>query len=112
MWVWTEIAIGTPPQPQRASSSTKTRPGGQVAAGAAPALGVVEPEEPELAAAAEDVVGEEAGVLPLVDVGPQLLVDVPADRVAQLVVLLGVDRVAAHGPILARLALVAAQEAP
>ena len=69
------------------------QPGGQVAAGAAPALGVVEAEEPELAAAPEHVVGEVTGVLPLVDVGPQLLVDVPADRLAQLVVLLGEDRV-------------------
>ena len=40
---------------------------GEVAAGAAPALVVVEAEEPELAAAAEHVVGEVAGVLPLVD---------------------------------------------
>ena len=97
MWVCTEIAIGSPPQPQRASSSTKTRPDGEVAAGPAPALGVVQPEEPELAAAAEHVVGEVSGFLPLVDVGPQLLVDEAAHRLAQLVVLGGEDRVGGHG---------------
>ena len=72
--------------------------GGEVAARAAPALGEVEAEEAELAAAAEDVVREETGVLPLVDVRSKLLVDEATDGVAQLVVLLGVDRVAAQGP--------------
>ena len=71
---------------------------GEVATGAAPALVVVEAEEAELAAPAEDVVGEEPGVLPLVDVGAELLVDEAADRIAQLVVLGGEDGIAI-GPL-------------
>ena len=97
MWVCTEIAIGIAAAAAAGELLDEDETGGQVAAGPAPALGVVEAEEPELAAAPEDVVGEEPGVLPLVDVGPQLLVDVAADRLAQLVVLGGEDRVGGHG---------------
>ena len=46
--------------------------GREVAAAPAPALGVVEPEEPELAGPTEDVVGERARVFPLVDVRREL----------------------------------------
>ena len=43
---------------------------------------VLQAEEAELAAAAEDVVGEVTGVLPLDDVRAELVVDEPPDRSA------------------------------
>ena len=68
--------------------------GREVAVAAAEARGVVEAEEAELAAAAEQRVGEAAGPLPLVDVGAHLGVDEAAHRRPQLLVLGGEDGVA------------------
>ena len=82
MWVWTAIAIGIEPAPQRPSSSMKSEAGGEVAVGTAPRGGVVEPEKPELAAPAEDGVGEVARRLPLVDVRPELGVHESPHRIA------------------------------
>ncbi len=70
--------------------------GREIAAGPAPLLRVVQAEEPELTTAAEHVVGEVAGLLPLVDVGAELLVHVAPNGFAQLVVLRGEDRVGGH----------------
>ena len=67
--------------------------GGEVTARATPLLGVVQAEEPELARASEHVVGEEALVLPLVDVRAQLGVDEAAHGEAELVVVGREDRV-------------------
>ncbi len=76
--------------------------GGKVAAGSAPTLGVVQPEEAQLAATPEDPVGEVARRFPLVDRRRQLLVDEPSDGCAQLVVLGREDRARnVHTPILA-----------
>ena len=68
--------------------------GGQVAVAPAEARRVVEAEEAELSATAEQRVGEVAGPLPLVDVRAHLGVDEAAHRGPQLLVLGGEDRVA------------------
>jgi len=60
-----------------------------VAALASELLGVLEPEEAELGGAAVELAGELARLLPLVDVGGDLVADPARDRVAQLLVLLG-----------------------
>ena len=70
--------------------------GREVAAGAAPLLGVVEAEEAELAGAAEDGVREPLGVFPGLDVGSDLGVDEAPDRLAELIVLRSEDGVLAH----------------
>src|SRR2546426_1106263 len=72
----------------------------EVAAGAAPALGVVQPEEAELAASPEHPIGEVARRFPLVDGRRQLLLDEPSHGGAQLVVLGREDRAGdVHTPI-------------
>ena len=65
-----------------------------VAALAAVRLGLVEAEEAQLAHALEHPVGER-GLLPLLGVGLQLLDHEAADRLAQLLVLVGEDEVLA-----------------
>src|SRR5258707_10625315 len=65
-----------------------------VAALAAVLLGLVEPEEAELAHPLEHPVGER-GLLPLLGVGLELLDREAADRVAKLLVLVGEDEVLA-----------------
>ena len=67
-----------------------------VAALAAVRLGLVEPEEPELAHPLEHPVRERR-LLPLLGVGLELLDHEPADRLAQLLVLVGEDEVLAAG---------------
>ena len=67
-----------------------------VAALAAVLLGLVEAEEAELAHPLEHPVGER-GLLPLLGVGLELLDHEPADRLAQLLVLVGEDEVLALG---------------
>ena len=67
-----------------------------VAALAAVLLGLVEPEEAELAHPLEHPVGERR-LLPLLGVGLELLDHEPADRVAQLLVVVGEDEVLALG---------------
>ena len=67
-----------------------------VAALAAVLLGLVEPEEAELAHPLEDPV-REGRLLPLLGVGLELLDHEAADRVAQLLVLVGEDEVLALG---------------
>jgi hypothetical protein len=75
---------------------------GEIPAGAAPALGVVQPEEAELAATPEHPIGEVARLFPLVDRRRQLLVDEPSHGGAQLLVLGREDRAGdVHTPILA-----------
>src|SRR6185295_9178234 len=74
--------------------------GGEVAVRAAPRGRVVQAEEPELPAAAEDGIREEADRLPFVDVGPHLGVHVPAHARAELLVLVAEDRMTAHRRIL------------
>jgi hypothetical protein len=59
------------------------------AALAAVFLGELEAEEPELAAAGEQLAGKLARVLPLVDVGGNLVADETPHRLPQLLVLLG-----------------------
>ena len=99
MSVCTEIAIAIAAAPQRASSSTNTRPGREIAVAAAEARGIVQAEEAELAAPPEQRVGEVSGSLPFVHVGTHLGVDEPPHRRSQLVVLGAEDRVrAAHRP--------------
>jgi hypothetical protein len=53
---------------------------------------VLEAEEAELAAAVVELAGELARLLPLVDVGSDLVGDEPASRLAQLLVLLAEGR--------------------
>ena len=67
-----------------------------VAALAAVLLGLVEPEEAELAHPLEHPVRERR-LLPLLGVGLELLDHEPADRLAQLLVLVGEDEVLALG---------------
>jgi hypothetical protein len=64
-----------------------------VVAALAAVLGLVlEAEEAELAAAVVELAGELARLLPLVDVGSDLVGDEPASRLAQLLVLLAEGR--------------------
>jgi hypothetical protein len=67
-----------------------------VAALAAVLLGLVEPEEPELAHAPEDGVGKRR-LLPLLRVRRELLDREAADRLAQRLMLVGEDEVLAPG---------------
>jgi hypothetical protein len=53
---------------------------------------VLEAEEAELAAAVVELAGELACLLPLLDVGSDLVADEPADGLAELLVLLGEGR--------------------
>ena len=69
-----------------------------VAALAAVRLGLVEPEEAELAHPLEHPVGE-GRLLPLLGVGLELLDHEAADRLAQLLVLVGEDEVLALGGV-------------
>ena len=69
-------------------------PGREVAVAAAEAFGIVEAEEPELAATAEQRVGEPAGPFPFVHVGADFGVDESAHRGPELFVLGGEDGVA------------------
>jgi len=71
-------------------------PGGEVAARAAPPLGVVQPEEPQVAESVEQRIREVTGRLPLVHERGDLGFHESADAGAQGVVLRGGDR-AGHG---------------
>jgi hypothetical protein len=59
---------------------------------AAVLLGVLEPEEPELGHAREDLVGKPASVLPLHRVRGELVLHEAPDRLAELLVLVGEGR--------------------
>ena len=89
----TEIAIGIAPAPHRASSSTKTMPGREVAVAATPTRRIVEAEEPELAAAPKECIGKASRRLPLLDVRAHLGVDEAPHRGPQFLVLGREDRV-------------------
>ena len=93
MSVCTEIAIGIARRAAPGELLDEHEPGREVAVAAAEPRGVVEAEEAELAATAEQRVGEAAGPLPLVDVRADLGVDEAAHRRPQLLVLGGEDRV-------------------
>ena len=97
MSVCTEIAIAMPGRtgPRQLLDEDDAR--GEVAVASAPARRIVEAEEAELAAAAEQLVGKVTGRLPLVDERPDLGVDEPADGGAELVVLGREDGVARVG---------------
>ena len=90
---WALSPAATPPEPpERASSSTQTASCRWVAALAAVLLGELEAEEAELGAAREQLARELARLLPLVDVGRDLLGDEAPHRLAQLLVLVGERR--------------------
>ena len=72
MSVCTEIAIAIAAAPAARELLDEHEPGREVAVAAAPRRGVVEAEEAELAAPAEQRVGEVPGRLPLVDVRAHL----------------------------------------
>ena len=96
MSVWTATPIARPPQWAWAISSASTRLGVVVAALAAVLLGLVEAEEAELAHPLEHPVGERR-LLPLLGVRLELLDHEAADRLPQLLVLVGEDEVLALG---------------
>ena len=90
---WALRPAATPPEPpERDSSSIQTASWTAVPPWPPYLLGELEAEEPELAAASEQLPRELARLLPLVDVGGDLLADEPAHRLAQLLVLLGERR--------------------
>src|SRR5919202_2546925 len=91
MSVWTATPMASPPDLVAEHEAREV-----VAALAAVLLGVGETEEAELAHPREDPV-RERGLLPLVRVRRELLAREVADRLAQLLVLLGEDEVAALG---------------
>ena len=96
MSVWTAMPIARPPRLAWTISSAEHERRVVVAALAAVLLGLVEAEEALLAHAREDRVGER-GLLPLLGVGRELLGHEAADRLAQLLVLVGEDEVLARG---------------
>ena len=96
MSVWTATPIARPPELRVDDLLGEHERRVVVAALAAVLLGLVEAEEAELAHAAEDRVGE-GRLLPLLGVRRELLGREAADRLAQLLVLVGEDEVLALG---------------
>ena len=90
---WAPSPAATPPLPPGARQLLgPDRVVDVVAALAAELLGVLEAEEAELAAALVQLARELARLLPLVDVGGDLLADEAPHRLAELLVLLGERR--------------------
>ena len=98
MSVCTAMPIDSPPEPENESSSASTRLREVVAALTAVGLRHREPEEPELAHAPEDGVRERR-LLPLLGVRRELFDHEAVDRLAQLLVLVAEDEVAARSGV-------------
>ncbi len=97
--VWALSPAATPPEPPRAGQLLDPDRVVQVGAAlAAVLLGELQPEEAELGAAPVELAGEFARLLPLVDVGRDLLGDEAADGLAQLLVLLAEGGRVARAP--------------